>query len=84
MNEVRIIIDRILLTDFDLPPSDARRLRTLIESELMALIQQQGLPAVPKASGNDSNSVDLSPGWKPRQLARRVATQLWENLHGSS
>ena len=80
MKDVSVAIDRILLTDLDLQPSDAERLGALIEAELKSLVEREGLPNGRQPMADHGVSLDLSNHLKEQQLARSVATRLWEAL----
>jgi hypothetical protein len=78
-----IDIDRIILTDLDVTPERAERIRALIEIELQRLLDGQGvvdglaggelpyLPAPPLALSGQNNDLHLAGG-----LARSVAQSL--------
>lgn len=43
MSTIFVDIDRIVLTDFDLPPERAERIKGLVKLELQRMLEQEGL-----------------------------------------
>ena len=82
MKNVRVVIDRLVLTDLDLAPHEAKRLGGIIEEELKSLIQREGLPAARKTAPQQSILLDAPHGFDEQQLARSVAARLLESLYG--
>jgi hypothetical protein len=56
---IRLVIDRLVLTDVPMTEGRARRLRGLVESELVRLLGQQNWPE--SAAAIDLRSVEAAP-----------------------
>lgn len=79
-------IDRIVLSDLTLPPSQAYRIRALVREELQRrLEQQEWTPGSLHSSGKataDTAPLSLKEGASERELARSLAERILRVLRG--
>lgn len=84
MNEIDLMIDRIVFTDLHLSPGGAEQLRTLIVAELENLLKREGLTPPGADLSVTTRHVALAVSEEPetRQLAGSIARCLVETLGG--
>lgn len=84
MSTITVDIERIVLSDLDVTPARAERIRAMIELELQHLLERQGLPA--ERGVNIANmstpALHLTEIQNDLHVARSLAQSITQALRG--
>ena len=83
---INLQIDRLILEEIDLSPSQRALLQTTVESELSRLLTTNGIPQHLAEGGNIpklSTKIDLKNNMNPRQMGQGIAKSIYRDMRSS-
>ncbi|MDJ0737538.1 MAG: hypothetical protein QNJ47_26315 [Nostocaceae cyanobacterium] len=80
---LKLNIEQIILEGVDLPRSQRSRLQAAVETELLRLLSENGLPPHLQGGGTIPNlpaTVNVTKGMKPEQMGREIAQSIYGGM----
>ncbi|WP_088888976.1 hypothetical protein [Leptolyngbya ohadii] len=77
-------IDRLILNDFDLTPSQRHLLQSTIESELSRLLTENGASHLQQSQAIASLSIapiNAAPNSTPTQMGQQIAQNIYQGMN---
>ena len=87
INSMKIGVDRLILEDLDLSPSQRALLQTTFESELSRLLAVQGVPQHLEHGGKIPKlltSLNVADNMNPRQMGQGIAQSIFKAMQSSA
>lgn len=80
---INIEIERLILNDISLSPSQRAHLQTIVEAELTHLLTTQGIPAPFHKGGTIAKlpaPIRVDPTMTPAQMGQQIARSIYEGM----
>ena len=84
---INLQINRLILEDIDLSPSQRALLKTTVESELSRLLAVNGIPQHLEQGGNITKlptKINVTNNLNPRQIGQGIAQSIYKEMRTSN